>query len=67
MIVAGQPDILAGEYKILAPNILMSGQTHKLYKSSNFKPWAIFPYKDALEPVKVTTLTPYDPLFLVIR
>lgn len=67
MIVAEQGDILAGEYKIVCPHILMNNNTHKLYKSTNFKPWTVFPCKDYLESAKVVTLTEYDPIFLVLK
>ena len=67
MIVANKPEFLAGDYTIVIPNILLNNQTNKLYKSSNFKPWAIFSSADTLESTKVVTLTPYNPIFLVIK
>jgi hypothetical protein len=42
MIVADKVGILAGDYTILSPNILLHKESQKLFKSSNFKPWAIF-------------------------
>lgn len=42
MIVADKVGFLAGDYITLSPNILLHKDTQKLFKSSNFKPWAIF-------------------------
>lgn len=45
----------------------MNTSTHKLYKSTPFKPWTIFPSKDQLLSAKVSTLTEYDPIFFVLK
>ena len=57
MIVAEQGNILAGEYKIVSPDILMNTNTNKLFKSTPFKSNAVFSQTNYLESAKFVTLT----------